>query len=193
MRAILDGGNVAAVWGRGEMKAIAELVRFGARSHACRRMRAATPKRLPPSTRVALEALRAKLKAATGRCPSRIASPVVADRHSCSAEVLTQSAERAARRCRRDRLSVVLKIVSADIPTQDRAGGVRLNLSSRARLPRPGARSWRTRSLCASARIDGVSVQEQVVGGLEMIVGCSRDEQFGPSFCSVLAVSSWRS
>ncbi len=181
VRAILDGGDVPLLLGtRESMKAIAELLRFGTR------------KRLPADAgggaetassfdEAALIALRAKLQAANGPLSEQDSKHLLSQVGiRVPREVLTQTADDAADAADEIGYPVVLKIVSADIPHKTEAGGVRLNLSSR----RDVADAWSeimasVLAYAPSARIDGVSVQEQVVGGLEMIVGCSRDEQFG--------------
>lgn len=75
----------------------------------------------------------------------------------------------------------VLKVLSADIPHKSDMGGVKLGLADveavavaydeimealKARVP--------------GARLDGVSVQKMAAPGIEVIVGVSRDPQFGP-------------
>ena len=76
---------------------------------------------------------------------------------------------------------VVLKIASADIPHKTEAGGVKINLTTAKQV----SAAWEeiianVRAYAPNAHIDGVSVQEQVTGAVECIVGCTRDEQFGP-------------
>lgn len=183
VRAILDGGNVPLLLGtRESMKAIAELVRFGARKPCLPADAGSDAEAVSSLDGVALEALRAKLKAARGPLSEQDSKHLLSQIGiRVPREVLTQSADRAADAADQIGYPVVLKIVSADIPHKTEAGGVRLNLSSRREV----AAAWgeimaNAQAYAPSARIDGVSVQEQVVGGLEMIVGCSRDEQFGP-------------
>lgn len=76
---------------------------------------------------------------------------------------------------------VVMKIVSPDIVHKSDVGGVAVGVADEAAVRETYAR------LCTSARrampnaqIDGVSVQAQVKGELELIVGARRDAQFGP-------------
>ena len=77
---------------------------------------------------------------------------------------------------------VAMKIVSPDIIHKSDVGGVKLNLNS----PDGGARRLRPddaahqRSGCPSARIDGVYVEKMCERGREVILGMTRDPQFGP-------------
>lgn len=76
---------------------------------------------------------------------------------------------------------VVLKIVSAQIPHKTEAGGVRLNIGDDKAMGE--AYDAMMKSVAAydpKAHIDGVLVQKMASGGIELIVGVSRDEQFGP-------------
>lgn len=76
---------------------------------------------------------------------------------------------------------VALKIVSAQIPHKTEAGGVRLGIATEEALGE--AYDAMMKSVAAydpKAHIDGVLVQKMASGGIELIVGISRDEQFGP-------------
>jgi acetyltransferase len=75
----------------------------------------------------------------------------------------------------------VMKIASPDILHKTDVGGVRLDVGS----PEEAARAFveitsSVRRKAPSAWISGVSVQEMVAGGRELILGMSRDPQFGP-------------
>ena len=77
--------------------------------------------------------------------------------------------------------SVAMKIVSPGILHKTEVGGVRVNLRS----PEDVARAFleitsSARRMAPDAIIEGVSVQEMVAGGKELILGMSRDPQFGP-------------
>ena len=77
--------------------------------------------------------------------------------------------------------SAAMKIVSPQVLHKTDVGGVRLGL----RGPEEVARAFMeitasVRRLVPSAWIAGVSIQEMVTGGRELIVGMSRDPQFGP-------------
>lgn len=76
---------------------------------------------------------------------------------------------------------LVMKIASADIPHKTDAGGVILNV----RGSKNAESAYRTivsnvTAHAPKARIDGVLMQEQVAEGVDMILGFSRDAQFGP-------------
>jgi len=75
---------------------------------------------------------------------------------------------------------VVLKISSPDIPHKSDVGGVLLGIAA----PEAAAEAFRTvtgRARLASpdAKIEGVHIQRQLPDGQEVIVGASRDAQFG--------------
>ena len=76
---------------------------------------------------------------------------------------------------------VVMKIVSPQISHKTDVGGVRLGLSSAEDVARAFVEiTSSVRRLAPTAWISGVSVQEMVTGGRELIMGFSRDPQFGP-------------
>jgi acyl-CoA synthetase (NDP forming) len=76
---------------------------------------------------------------------------------------------------------VVLKVASPDITHKTDAGGVKTGLKSGAEV----ARAYRdimasVRAKYSGAKIDGVSVQSMARPGIEIIIGMSKDPQFGP-------------
>lgn len=77
---------------------------------------------------------------------------------------------------------VVLKIASADIPHKTEIGGVALNLGD-AGAVRDAFEALMQRAAAAApqARIDGVLVAPMAPGGVDTIVGVSRDATFGPT------------
>ncbi|MHB1418759.1 MAG: acetate--CoA ligase family protein [Bacillota bacterium] len=82
-----------------------------------------------------------------------------------------------------DRLGypVVLKIVSADVLHKTEAKGVELKLNSGEEVAAAYDRIINaTRERYPQAVIDGVSVQKMIPKGVEVIVGMSKDAQFGP-------------
>jgi acetyltransferase len=94
---------------------------------------------------------------------------------------LAQTSQEAVRAFEEMRRPVVLKIVSPDILHKTDVGGVRVGLSD----PDSVARAFveitsSARRMVPSAWLAGVSVQEMVTGGRELILGMSRDPQFGP-------------
>ncbi len=75
----------------------------------------------------------------------------------------------------------VMKIVSPDVLHKTDVGGVRLNLASPAETARAFVEMTSSvRRKAPSAWIAGVSIQEMVTEGRELILGMSRDPQFGP-------------
>ncbi|MBI4235833.1 MAG: acetate--CoA ligase family protein [Chloroflexi bacterium] len=77
---------------------------------------------------------------------------------------------------------VVLKIASPDITHKSDVGGVRLNLATAAAVRRAYDEIVASaRAKAPGAHIQGVTVQPMAPsGGVEVIVGMSRDRQFGP-------------
>jgi len=75
---------------------------------------------------------------------------------------------------------VVLKVASPDIPHKSDVGGVLLGIAS----PEAAAETFRTvigraRLAKPDAKIEGVHIQRQLPDGQEVILGASRDAQFG--------------
>jgi len=76
---------------------------------------------------------------------------------------------------------VALKIVSPDILHKTDVGGVQLNLQDAEAVARGFATiDTSVRRFFPHAVIQGIAVQEMVVGGKEVILGMTRDPQFGP-------------
>jgi len=77
---------------------------------------------------------------------------------------------------------IVCKIISPDILHKTDAGGVKLNLKSRAEVEKAfedivaSAKRYKP-----DARIWGVTVQEMAPEGRQVIVGMTKDPQFGPA------------
>jgi acyl-CoA synthetase (NDP forming) len=76
---------------------------------------------------------------------------------------------------------VALKIVSKDVTHKSDAGGVKLNLKNGAHVEKA------YNDILASvkkhypkAKIDGISVQQMAKPGTEIIIGMTKDAQFGP-------------
>jgi len=77
--------------------------------------------------------------------------------------------------------SAAMKIVSPQVLHKTDVGGVRLGLRGEEDVARAFMEiTSSVRRLAPSAWIAGVSIQEMVTGGRELIVGMSRDPQFGP-------------
>lgn len=76
---------------------------------------------------------------------------------------------------------VVLKIVSPDITHKSDVGGVRVGLKSAAEVQSAFDEIVASvKSKQPEARIEGVAVQPMAPQGVEVIVGMSKDPQFGP-------------
>jgi len=76
---------------------------------------------------------------------------------------------------------VVMKIASVDVVHKSDAGGVKLGLKTSAAVGK--AYDEIMKSITAAfpdAKIDGVSVQKMAKQGIEVIIGMSKDAQFGP-------------
>lgn len=76
---------------------------------------------------------------------------------------------------------VVLKIASPDIIHKNDAGGVKLGLKTAKAVERAYDEIMAaTRERYPQSRIHGVSVQKMARPGVEVIIGMSKDAQFGP-------------
>lgn len=76
---------------------------------------------------------------------------------------------------------VVLKIDSPDIPHKTEVDGIRLNLTNDEEVESAfGEVKESAKAHCPTANILGVSVQEMLPEGLEVIVGVTTDPTFGP-------------
>lgn len=76
---------------------------------------------------------------------------------------------------------VAMKVVSPEILHKTDVGGVALNITSRAEAERNYENILnKVHSFMPQARILGISVQQMVPQGKEVIVGAVRDPQFGP-------------
>ena len=94
---------------------------------------------------------------------------------------IARSAEEAAAVASELRFPIVMKVVSPDIDHKSDVGGVTLGIDD-ADAAR-GAYEDMMRDVgrrAPNARLDGVLVQRMIRGGLETIVGVSRDRLFGP-------------
>lgn len=99
----------------------------------------------------------------------------------CAVARLATTAEEAAAAAREVGLPAVVKVVSPDIVHKTDVGGVRLGLKT----PEEVSQAFHEVTAAArqhmpQARILGVSVQRQAAPGVEVIVGMSKDPQFGP-------------
>jgi acetate---CoA ligase (ADP-forming) len=96
-------------------------------------------------------------------------------------EILASGPEQAVRAAREIGGPVALKIVSPDILHKTEAGGVKLGLSTPQDVSTAAADILASAKRYApEARIDGVSVQQMVPAGIEIVLGVKNDRQFGP-------------
>ena len=95
--------------------------------------------------------------------------------------VAAADADRAAHAFSETQEPTAMKIISRDILHKSDVGGVRVNLRTEAEV-RDAYRDMLANVARANpdARIDGVLVSPMAKPGIEMIVGASRDAQFGP-------------
>ncbi|NIM07070.1 MAG: CoA-binding protein [Armatimonadetes bacterium] len=94
---------------------------------------------------------------------------------------LARSPEEAADLAAQLGFPVVMKIASPDIIHKSDIGGVRLGINSRNQaIDAYELMIMRARRFMPEADIRGASVQEMVTQGKEVILGMSRDPQFGP-------------
>jgi acetate---CoA ligase (ADP-forming) subunit beta len=76
---------------------------------------------------------------------------------------------------------VVLKIASADVVHKTDAGGVKLNLKTSAQVAKAYEDIMKSvKDKYPEAKVLGVSVQKMAKPGVEVIIGMSKDPQFGP-------------
>lgn len=99
----------------------------------------------------------------------------------CAAEVAVSSAEAAVDAAPKIGFPLVMKIVSPDIQHKSEIGGVLLGVNSLDEV-RGGYATLmhRAQTHAPQARITGVLLAQQVEGGVEIILGVSRDPVFGP-------------
>lgn len=96
-------------------------------------------------------------------------------------EALVQTVDEAVRTAESIGYPVVLKVDSVDIPHKTEAGVIRLKLANAAQVKTAfaevmaAAKAWP-----GNPRIAGVSVQQMVGSGMEMMIGTKLDRQFGP-------------
>ena len=95
--------------------------------------------------------------------------------------VLARDAREATKAADKTGFPVVLKIVSPDIAHKSDVGGVRLGLESSDEVQEAFEEIVSAvKEAQPDARIEGVAVQKMAPAGTEVIVGMSKDAQFGP-------------
>lgn len=167
IRAWEDGGFLVFEDPTRAVAALAAMGRFGeafSRTAAAAPLMHAQPN-LPAATPDEAEAKR--ILAAIG-----IVSP---------AEALCESADEAVAASERLGFPVALKLVSPDVLHKSEIGGVRLHLSDAGsvRSAFDEIRSAAARHV-PGARVSGVLVTPMVAGGVECVIGVTRDPVFGP-------------
>lgn len=95
-------------------------------------------------------------------------------------EAVVHSADDAARVAKRLGFPVVAKVLSAAVGHKSDIGGVVLGLETARAVRDAYARITRTVRRKAGVAADGVIIAEQVSGGLEVVLGASRDPEAGP-------------
>ena len=158
-------------------RAIRALVDYGAFQERIARRSA------EPAAPVAARGEVARALAASGPVLTEIASKALLARYGVKLppEALATSETEAVAAAGKIGGAVALKVQSPDILHKTEAGAVALGLSGEAAV-REGYRLVLARALAAhpGARIDGVLVQAMARRGHEMILGITRDPDFGP-------------
>ncbi len=94
---------------------------------------------------------------------------------------LARDAKEAAKAAQSLGFPVVLKIVSPDVTHKSDVGGVKVGLQSAAEVQAAFSEIVASvKKHQPEARIEGVAVQKMAPQGIEVIVGMSKDPQFGP-------------
>lgn len=94
---------------------------------------------------------------------------------------LARSEDEAVSTARELGFPVVLKIASPDVVHKTDAGGVKLNLKTSAQVAKAYEDILKSvKEKYPEAKIQGVSVQKMAKPGVEIIIGMSKDAQFGP-------------
>jgi len=167
-RAVLDEGGVAHVVPGLHLgiTALAHLARWSQDREQILREVVPPPRRIRDMDPVPLSevAVRALLEEA--------GVPVVPARHVHSAEEAEAAARAFGGR-------VAMKIVSADLPHKSDVGGVRLNVDAAAAAASYDSLLAECTAKAPHARLDGVLVSPMRDTGLELLVGVTRDPQWG--------------
>jgi acyl-CoA synthetase (NDP forming) len=96
------------------------------------------------------------------------------------AEQIVRTADEAATVAEKMGFPVVLKAASADLPHKTEAGAVMLGLASRGDVKAAyGQILANVKAYNPKARVEGVIVSPQISGGLELVLGISRDPEVG--------------
>jgi acetyltransferase len=94
--------------------------------------------------------------------------------------LLARTSEEASAAAKKIGYPVVMKIISPQIVHKSDVGGVRINLSAKREVENAFFDiTTRIRNIMPTAHIYGVMIQEMVPAGKEVIMGITRDPQFG--------------
>jgi acetyltransferase len=131
--------------------------------------------------RVALTILNARRTGRTQLGETEAREVIAAYGFRLPQNILARTVDEAVTTAERIGFPVALKIVSPDILHKTDVGGVRLNLADAEAVAQGFSGIDATvRRIFPHAAIHGIAVQEMVVGGKEVILGMTRDPQFGP-------------
>ena len=151
--------------------------------HAAKVTSEPAPARLAPAgaaaaARAAIDDARAKGRALNETDSKRV---LAAYGITVPAENLVTDPEQAAVAASRIGFPVVAKIVSADIPHKTEAGGVRLSLQTGDEVRAAAAAILQSaKAYAPDAVIDGLSIQQMLPPGIELVAGIKQELQFGP-------------
>jgi len=141
-----------------------------------------------PSASVAVDSISAQkaedLLAAGDKSLSEHQSKALLDLYGIpvTREMVAASAHDAVRFAEEIGFPVVLKVDSPDILHKSEANAIRVGVGSKEEITQiydeliDNARKYNS-----NARINGISVQEMIQGGSEVMIGMSQDPQFGPT------------
>lgn len=123
----------------------------------------------------------AQVDAAGFLSPTAVSQLLTAYGIPCPASHLAQNAQEAAALARQMGFPVALKLVAEGITHKSDVGGVRLGLADETAVQTAFAEMMtQARQREPDAVIAGVLVQQMIPAGQEVIVGVTRDPQFGP-------------
>lgn len=131
----------------------------------------------------AAEAARAIVRSPNGPALNEVDSKRILAAYGIAvpAEAMATDPDSAAVAAVRIGFPVVAKIVSVDIPHKTEAGGVMLSLRSHDEVRDAAAAILQSaRAYAPSAVIDGISIQQMLPPGTELVLGIKQDLQFGP-------------
>ncbi len=137
-----------------------------------------TPAGAAAEARATIEAARTKGRALNEADSKRI---LAAYGIAVPKEILAADPEQAAEAASQIGFPVVAKIVSADIPHKTEAGGVRLSLRTSDEVREAATAILRSaKAYAPAAIINGISIQQMLPPGIELVAGIKQDRQFGP-------------